>query len=701
MDQRRELDYLERVKNEIKNMIIELGDSISQKKKEIIELRRALWQNIYEMDPAEIAFNNQVIDGEVVRSIDKKKALHKLEKMYLSPYFARIDFDIDNIVDAYYIGLGHFQEKNGYDILVYDWRAPISSLFYDYGVGKAQYQAPMGIIYGEIKAKYQYKVKDGEMVYMFDSSITVNDDILQKELSNNSSEKMRNIVASIQAEQNKIIRANRDDTLIVQGVAGSGKTSIALHRVAFLLYKYKDTLKSSNILIVSPSKVFSTYISDVLPELGEENIVEMSFEDIAINELSKIGNFERKFQHIDYILTNSNKFTDDDVASMKYKSSIEFVEHIKAFVDEITPKLFEAKTFEYKRCIVHKEKLETLYNYNFSKREPSIRMEYILDFLYETVMTDLGIKLSKVDKDEIKEQLMQMFKLSDIVNVYADMLRTLQAKGYPAIIKPSLFHCVEYEDVYPIILLKYHLAGVLDFQFVKHLVIDEMQDYTPVQYEIINKMFSCSKTILGDIMQIVDPYTNIGALETLQSMYEKSNLLKLMTSYRSSTEITNVAQSIVGDSSIEVVDRHSDKPSIIAATNIETICKDISSDIKFFKEWGYSSIAILCKTLTEAKDIYNYLKCDESIVLFSENDEVYKAGVIVTTSFIAKGLEFDCVIIPQVNTNNYCNASDRQSLYVSCTRALHQLKMYYNGKISPFLNNAVKQSLVELITREN
>lgn len=695
MDQNAELAYLKKVKDEIQNQINKLTESSTQKKKEIIELRKDLWQNIYEMDPVEIAHNNQIIDIEVINSIDLNKALRKLGKMHQTPYFARIDFASDNMLEPYYIGLGHLQEQASSDVLVYDWRAPVSSLFYDYGVGPAEYQSPMGSITGEITAKYQYKIINGEMQYMFDSSITVNDDILQKELSHNASKKMRNIVSSIQAEQNQIIRAGREQTLIVQGVAGSGKTSIALHRVAFLLYKYKDVFKSSNILIVSPSKIFSTYISDVLPELGEENIVEMSLEDIAVNELGKISHFERKFQHIDTILRNNDTFTVDELAAMKYKSSLTFATHMKEFVEELTPRLFNARTFEYKGCIVEKEKLDTLYHTNYAKLAPGVRVEYILEYLYESVQF-AGLKPGKVEKQEIKKQLMKMFNLPDLKDVYAEMLRSLHIKGYPALVKPSLFHCIEYEDVYPLILLKYYLHGVPNFLFVKHLVIDEMQDYTPVQYKILNKLFPCSKTILGDIMQIVDPYSNLGNLEDLKVIYENSNLIKLMTSYRSSAEITNLAKSIIEDSQIKAMDRHSDKPSIVAAANTEAICHGIMADIQSYQKQGYGSIAILCKTLAEAREIYKHLRQNKQIDLFTESDEVYKAGVIVTTSFIAKGLEFDCVIIPQVNSKNYCRDSHRQSLYVSCTRALHQLKMYYSGKLSPLLNKAVKQSLVKL-----
>jgi DNA helicase-2/ATP-dependent DNA helicase PcrA len=693
MDQKTELAYLEKVKSEIEKQINELAESTYRKKKEIVEMRQDLWQNIYEMDPAEIAHNNQMIDTEVIYVHGRKLVLRKLEKMQSAPYFARIDFSRNQHVEPYYIGLGHLEEKENYKFLVYDWRAPVSSLFYDYGIGPAEYKAPKGRITGEITSKIQYKIKNGEMQYMFDTSVTVNDDILQKELSQNTSKKLRNIVSSIQAEQNRIIRANRDQTLIVQGVAGSGKTSIALHRVAFLLYKYKETLKSNNILIVSPSKVFSTYISDVLPELGEENIVELSLEDIAINELGKISSFEKKLQHIDAMLQNIDSLSEDEIDSRRYKASLEFAGHMAQFVEELAPRLFMPISFEYKGCVVDKKKLDALYNTNYVRQAPAIRVEYILEYLYETIQ-DAGIKLSQADKQLVKQQLMEMFKLPNLLEIYTEMLRSLRDKGYLELVKPRLLNCIEYEDVYPIILLKYYLHGVPSFHFAKHLVIDEMQDYTPVQYEILNKLFPCSKTILGDVMQMVDPYSNIGCLDNLQAIYGNSQVLKLMTSYRSSAEITNFAKSIVEDNEIKALERHDDKPTIVAGANVRVICQQILADIQSYQQQGYGSIAILCKTLAEARDVYQHLQQDSQVALLAESEEVYKTGVIVTTSFIAKGLEFDCVIVPQVNSDNYCHDFHRQSLYVSCTRALHQLKLYYSGNISHFLYKAINQSLV-------
>lgn len=693
MDKKNELAYLKKVKVQIEKQINELTESTFRKKKEIVEMRQDLWQNIYEMDPAEIAHNNQMIDSEVGQVLDSKQVLRKLEKMHETPYFARVDFNCDDLVEPYYIGLGHLEDQDGFDILVYDWRAPVSSLFYDYGVGPAEYHSPMGVISGNITAKNQYKIKNGEMQYMFDTSITVNDDILQKELSQNTSQKLRNIVSSIQAEQNKIIRADKEQTIIVQGVAGSGKTSIALHRVAFLLYKYKGTLNSSNILIVSPSKVFSTYIADVLPELGEENIVELSLEDIAIKEIGKIGPFEKKFQHIDAMLRNCDGFSEIVIADKRYKASVEFVGHMQKFVENLASRIFMPVTFEYKGCVVDEKKLGALYHTNYIRQAPAIRVEYILEYLYETVQ-GAGIKLSKDDKQVVKEMLMEMFKLPQLLNVYTEMLQAFQAKGYPVLVKYSLLHCIEYEDVYPLILLKYYLYGVPNFYFAKHLVIDEMQDYTPVQFEILNKLFPCSKTILGDVMQMVDPYSNIGCLENLEMIYKDCQVLKLMTSYRSSAEITNLAKSIVENDDVKELDRHSDMPSLTIGANVQDICRKISVDIQSFKNLGYDSVAILCKTLAEAREVYQYLKENPKVTLFSESEEVYKAGVIVTTSFIAKGLEFDCVIVPQVNSYNYCHESHRQSLYVSCTRALHQLKLYYSGEISPFLYNAISKSLV-------
>jgi len=341
--------HLESVKNEISSSIDDIKESLSNKYKGIIESKKYVWENFYDLDPAEIASNNQVIDMDLNTYESKLKRKRILEKMLQSPYFARIDFIMDgeSIVDKFYIGLSNFVKKGEFESLVYDWRAPISTMYYDYEIGEAKYTAPIGDIKGNIQRKIQYKIKDGKLVYMFESSLKIDDEILQKELGKTTDEKMENIVATIQKEQNKIIRNDKNDTLIVQGVAGSGKTSIALHRVAYLLYKYKDTLKSNNVLIISPNKVFSDYISNVLPELGEENILEMSFDDLAENELKGIARFETRYNQLEYIIEHGANKDHERLESILNKSSLDFLGYMKEYIKFLENDIFNPTDFSY------------------------------------------------------------------------------------------------------------------------------------------------------------------------------------------------------------------------------------------------------------------------------------------------------------------------------------------------------------------
>lgn len=336
-DERR---YLKQVLSRLQMQRDKLQAQIDAAAEQVLEMKRQLWEEQADMDTKELVANRINVSDEMDRGEEIIREAARIDKLILSPYFGRIDFNEAGAANTQniYLGIHAFEDEESKENLIYDWRAPISSMFYDFESGPAHFTAPMGIIEGDISLKRQYRIVRSEMEYMIESAMNINDEVLQKELSRSSDEKMKNIVATIQKEQNRIIRDENAKVLIIQGSAGSGKTSIALHRVAFLLYRFKQELNSRNILILSPNKVFGSYISNVLPELGEENILEMSFEEMAQELLGKKFKFQTFAQQVADLLAK------DDAAAVErihYKATIDFVKELDAFLQRVEAEFFQ------------------------------------------------------------------------------------------------------------------------------------------------------------------------------------------------------------------------------------------------------------------------------------------------------------------------------------------------------------------------
>ena len=700
MDKECELRYLQKVEDVIAGRIQDAEQHLSSSAANILESKRELWRNFYELDPEEIAANTQLIENDVIQHEYNQKNLFTLYRQKDNPYFGRIDFLYpgESGPDKCYIGLSNLNEKDSTDILVFDWRAPISSMYYNYELGPASFTAPVGEIHGSIVGKYQYKISRGEMQYMFDSSVTVHDEILQLELSGNASDRMRNIVATIQKEQNTIIRTDAEKTLIVQGAAGSGKTSIALHRVAYLLYRYRNTLKSSNILIISPSKMFSNYIAGVLPELGEECIIEMSMADLAKNELGPHLKLESRLHYLDHYLSVSE--IDTQRAEMvRFKSSPQFLSLMNEYASIRTGEIYQPAAISLGTLSLSEELLRGLYEKQLIRYAPVERIKRIREVVHERFSVEVGGKRLKNELYNLVEETLDSFeKYGSLISEYNRFIEYLNDHGYQA--GSLVANRVPFEDVFPLLLLKSKLFGTPDNRIIKHLLIDEMQDYTPVQYEIINMMFKCPKTILGDIEQVVDSLTNIGNNVVLQNIYDGSSVyLELNTSYRSTYEISELAKCIIQSDRYKSVERHGDKPVLFFCEDTLSQSRRMAADINDLVQRGYSSIAVMCKTIEEASDIWEKLRLSaDDIRLLINPDEKYNQGVIVTTCFIAKGLEFDCVLIPNCSSSNYIDQAGAKPLYVSATRALHQL-YFYAGKetLSSHLTRALDKGLLQAV----
>jgi DNA helicase-2/ATP-dependent DNA helicase PcrA len=398
---------------------------------------------------------------------------------------------------------------------------------------------------------------------------------------------MKHIVATIQKEQNAIIRDEKSDVLIIQGVAGSGKTSIALHRVAYLLYRLKNKIYSENMMIISPNKIFSDYISNVLPELGEEQILQMTFDDIAEHELEPHCEFQNLYAQTCELLEN---YDHNLIERIKFKSSGEFLCKLNEYIKYIEEHNFQPETFYYIQdeaggYILEKPfEISDFYmrnRYEAYKRFPAMkRLEMIFDDIVDKMIDFYDIKQTKIRTITLKKRILGMFKSNNILDLYAGFYKYINCedmyvpstvefninnKGRAKLIKKVL---IAYDDVAPVLYLKSAIFGADTFLYVKHLLVDEMQDYTPTHYAFFNKLFVCKKTILGDINQLVNPFNRSASQESLAEIYSaipktSVSTMTLLKSYRSTTEIVDFARRVIPSDNIQVIERHGDKPEII------------------------------------------------------------------------------------------------------------------------------------------
>ena len=573
-----------------------------------------------------------------------------------------------------YIGIYSFSDETLRANLIFDWRAPISSMFYDFELGEASYKTPSGEVKGEIVLKRQYRIRQGRMEFMIENAVSIHDDILQKELSKSSDDKMKNIVATIQRDQNAVIRNETSRVMIIQGVAGSGKTSIALHRIAFLLYRFRDTIAAKDILIISPNKVFADYISNVLPELGEENIPEISMEELAAEMLENKYRFQTFFQQVSDLLENHDEAY---IERIRFKSSFEFLSKLNQYLIYIENNYFTFTELRIAGTVVPfpfiEEKFKAYHRMPLLKRFPEIVKD-----VQQYVRNSVQRKLTGREKAQLWEAIPRMFKINNVLDLYKDF--------YAWIGKTELFKGggeLEYSDVFPLIYFRLRLEGVPPHTHVKHLLVDEMQDYTPVQYAVLSRLFHCKKTILGDVSQTVNPYSASSA-ESIEQVFPQGDVVKLFRSYRSTWEITAFAQSISANPNIIPMERHGEAPAVKRFNSNAEEIDEVKNQIHLFKNSGRQSFGIICKTQEQAHTIYNEVK-SVGINLLTPDSTSFANGVIIATAHLAKGLEFDEVVVPFASANNYRTDVDKSMLYIACTRAMHRLILLYTKEISPFI----------------
>lgn len=706
-------------------------------------------ETIEELLDEERADLNNTIDnfvGEIEqlwRITDEKKVhINNLLTSLDNPYFARIDFkaDDDKNEQIVYIGKNGVTKKT--DIIVTDWRAPISSLYYDAELGKSSYEAPDGIITGNLSLKRQYEIEKGKLLNYYDVDLVSNDDLLQKYLNSNNDARLKNIVSTIQKEQNDVIRKKFGDNIIVQGVAGSGKTTVALHRIAYLVYNYINSIKQSQHLVIGPNPVFLKYIKSVLPELDVSGVRQCTYEEFAkkyIDEDININSSNNKVT--DSILGKQNTDTDKFKCSMKYQQMIE--KFLQLYFYSVTSKPLMIGNFEVLSKDVMTEIFQSTsggyYNnlgnridntidricYYIEKNEANIRHRYN-NYAHDVFMTASSDK----EKDELRKQfvkerneinkhcrstLRKYFNKSKIGSkkLYKLFISTIEDfdiydyKELKLLKKETLKNIknnsFDFEDLAALIYIESNLSSKKEYEQIKHVTIDEAQDFGEFNFYSLKKALPSSTfSIYGDLAQSIYDYRSINNWNEVNNVMFNNDgtIVKFSKSYRTTAEIMDAADDVadsIGLGKSDLVVRHGKDIDISFVEEEKDIIDHIANKIYEYKEKGYKTIAVISKTDDLSIKLNKELsKIGINIPNITINDDVNsgKFNICTISNQLAKGLEFDAVIINNANEKTYCsnNVLDMKLLYVAITRALHELDIVYEGNLTKALDNQLKKN---------
>lgn len=749
----------------ITERIQKLEDDTTRQRNEVVNIRKHFWDEVkvnvdtfddYLETIIGLRQEAQALAVSQTTHRHSSKRLSTLRRMKEAPYFGRIDFIEDGISteEQIYIGIATLSDDSGEDFLIYDWRAPISSVYYDYQPGDASYVTPGGVIQGRLEKKWQYLIRGGVLQSMFDTSLTIGDEILQQVLGKGTDKHMHSIVATIQQEQNRIIRHDQGKLLIVHGAAGSGKTSAALQRIAYLLYKYRDSLNADQIILFSPNTLFNSYVSNVLPELGEENMQQVTFQEYLTHRLSKNYQVENPYDQLEYVLTATDSPSyQSRVASIRFKASPLFFDTIESYREslEISGMQFKDLIFRGKPVVSKEQIAERFYRKDISLRFHN-RLEKLKDWLFNKLkeaqnverhqpwvlerielLSDeeynkahaylakkRGLKRDSIadyemDTKELAQLIVQQrlrplqkrvraFEFIDMKGIYkqlfADPLAINQWMNgdtppeWPAICQATLNMLEEdqlhYEDATPFLLLNELIKGFQANRTIKQIVVDEAQDYSPFQFEFLRRLFPSAKmTVLGDFNQAIFAHASETVdFHTLTGLYgpDETEVINMTRSYRSTKPIIEFTRKLVPNGEqIIPFDRVGDLPELHQVDNHAELHRNINEKVMHFKSAGYNTIAIICKSAEESRSAYEALSTIEDIKLLRKGSMEYEQGVVVVPAYLAKGIEFDAVIIYDASKHVYGDESLRRIFYTACTRAMHDLQLYSVGEPTTLL----------------
>ncbi|WP_248929348.1 RNA polymerase recycling motor HelD [Paenibacillus hamazuiensis] len=768
--------------NRLQSVIAQIGERIAHvekisedRKSAVTDIRKNFWNditvNVEETDDI-METISAVKQQSFVLKLEERGLRHaedtldRLMRLKQSPYFARIDFHEEDLPDTekIYIGIASFMNEETQEYLIYDWRAPISNLFYDYPPGPAEYETPIGTIRGEIKLKRQFIIRRGELKYMFDTGVTIGDEVLQQILGKSADEHMKSIVATIQKEQNRIIRDDKHRLLIVQGSAGSGKTSVALQRVAYLLYKHRQSLNADNMVLFSPNAMFNSYVSTVLPELGEANMQQTTYQEYLNLRLGSQFQVEDPYSQLEYILTaHDEPGYMARISGIRFKSSSAFFEVVSRYKSFLEREglLFKNIVFRGRVLLSGKQLARRFYEF-----DPSTRLANRIVLLRDWLLKELR-ELEKAERsadwvrDEIElldaEQYQKAFlkvrkeqqhleesfdfydkesevlakmivrekfdnirekvKRLQFVNgtgtykqlftneaLFAQLSEGIETPEYwPEICEYTVQRLdrkdLAYEDATPLLFLNEMIQGFHTYNTVRHVLVDEAQDYSAFQYEFLKRLFPrCKMTLLGDLNQSIYAHSaNLGSYQPLVDLYgeNETHIIRLTKSYRSTREIVEFTKAMLPHGeAIEPFNRSGELPQVIRVADSAELRERLSADIQDLRRGGMQSIAILCKTAQESAAAYELLHPHLDVQLITKDDHTFVSGNLIIPAYLAKGLEFDAVLIFNGSEEQYGREEERKLFYTACTRAMHHLHVYYQGQLTPFISTINETSFV-------
>lgn len=745
-------------------------------REDVVELRKDFWDevrvNFSSADDlgetsTSLRQQSQVLSERERSHLQAFESLKKLRLLEKSPYFGRIDFTEkgQKQTEQIYLGIASFLDDDQETFLVYDWRAPVSSLYYDGAPGPASYLTPGGEIEGTMELKRQFVIKDGRIDVMFDTGVTIGDELLQQVLSHSSDSQMKSIVATIQKEQNAVIRNDKSRMLVVQGAAGSGKTSAALQRVAYLLYKYREILKADQVLLFSPNPLFNSYVSTVLPELGEENMMQTTFQAYLEHRLSKEFDLEDVFSQMESILNaEEGEWLENKKASIAFKASPAFLNIIRSYKDYLEHDGMIFKPIRFKgHLIVSAEAMkEKFYSY-----DPAVRLANRIELMREWLQKELAAFAKQERKAAWVDDQIELLSAEEYQKAYTHVRRKLASKkdtfddherernllakmivnewlkpvrkwikrkrfvDVKALYRelfvneelfarvsgtgdlPERYHEIgaqtvqdlmegrlSYEDATPYLYMQELMKGFQVNSMIRHVFIDEVQDYSPFQLEYLKRLFPRARmTALGDLNQGIYPHTGVlgGSLASLQELYgpEETEVISLTRSYRSTYEIVDFTRSMMpGGEAIVPFNRNGEKPLVRIQQDREELHDRIVTDIMELNAKGYEHTAIICKTAEESESVYEALKNRLPLKKITKTTPSFANGTLVIPSYLAKGVEFDAVIIYDASEGEYSRESERKLFYTACTRAMHQLHVYSLGEPSRFITDVAEDKYV-------
>ncbi|MGX1263397.1 DNA helicase-2/ATP-dependent DNA helicase PcrA [Rossellomorea marisflavi] len=764
---KKEQRRVDHVLEEINGEIEKLKEETSRRKQEVIHTRKHFWDEVkvntdsfddYLETIIGLRQEAQALSSSQSSHRHASKRLATLERMKKIPYFGRIDFteDGNESEEKVYIGVSSLTDETGENFLIYDWRAPISSVYYDDQPGPAAYDTPGGVIKGELNGKWQYLIREGVLESLFDTSLTIGDEILQQVLGRGKDQKMHSIVATIQQDQNRIIRHDQGRLLIVHGAAGSGKTSAALQRIAYLLYKYRDRIDADQIVLFSPNSLFSRYVSNVLPELGEENMQQVTFQEYLDHRLGDSFAVEDAYDQLEFVLGgHADPLYLDRLSAIRYKASADFIQSVLAYRSTldtdgmtfkdvvfrgepvVTAEEIRERFYQTSLDLRFSNRLEALQDWIMKKlkevtrrerRKPWVQdaMEMLSEQAYHNARTHLALRKGyereavadyEVEPDQLARLIVQQkmkpvrndvreFGFIDFVAIYKGLFDAFKREEVPhwkgigsmtarTIDEGRLY----YEDATPFLFLKELILGFQINSSVRHLVIDEAQDYSPFQFEFLKRMFPAARmTILGDFNQAIFSHASGQAdFRMLTELYGEgeTDTISLKRSYRSTKPIIEFTRTLIPDGeAIIPFDRSGETPSLERVSDRAGLHLAVHSKIEHYREAGHESIAVICKTARESAEAFSALSDLGDVTLLTKGTLEHDQGVVIVPAYLSKGIEFDAVIIYDASEDCYGTEDVRRLFYTACTRAMHELQVYTIGEPSPFMKNAITEGLI-------